>query len=667
MKCLIMKKFIAFILLFGLLIGFLMVNTFGDNTSNSKTIEDIVSNMTLDEKITQKIMPAFRYWQESNETEMKNVTSIRSDLEEYLKKYKFCGVDLYYMNTQNIEDTTRLTYQLQQIAINSSVGIPMLIYTDQEGGSVARVGGATITPGNMALGATQNINDVKQVGKIIGEELNALGINTNGAPVLDVNNNPNNPIIGRRSFSSNSLLVSKLGRAYCEGLHQGGVLSTGKHFPGHGDTDTDSHADVPVINKTLDELKQVELYPFYSNLDDLDCIMTAHIAVPKVDNSTGGINNKTISATMSHVIISDILRDQLGYTGVTISDALEMKAITLNFNESDALIRTFAAGVDIALQPFAVYSIKNESEAQSIIDDVKEAIQNHQYDLNESLINESVIRILKLKQKKGLLNLSQYQAPINDKVENTKKIVGSDKHHEVERGVADDSMTLIKNENQLPWSRYDNEKTLFLSQSESAESGFEFGVERLKSDGFLPRNYSYDVDYYSQYRNNSFSDIEVLLNEQTEFWREKLKNYDNVVVLTSIGSSSQNTLNSWETYIPKTILKVANEENKKVIIYSSGLPYDVANYPESKVIIAGYGSRGIDTTDPTAKFSYGPNIPALIDIIYGYAKPEGYLPVDVYKINLDGTYDTSEIIYPFGWRVKLPDLPIMKPEYKPKI
>jgi beta-N-acetylhexosaminidase len=609
-------------------------------------IDSIVSNMTLDEKITQKIMPAFRTWNESNESE-ENVTLMTPELESYLREYKFGGVILFGMNTNKIEDIVHLTYDYQRISVNSS-GIPMLICTDQEGGNVARIGGGTMTPGNMALGATQSYVDGKQAGLIIGEELKSLGINTDFAPVIDINTNSNNPVIGRRSFSSNSQLVSWMGGAFCDGLHSAGVLSTGKHFPGHGDTDTDSHSGLPVINKTLDQLNQSEFIPFTNNVANLDCIMTAHITLPNVDNSTGGLHNITLPVTLSYKILNEILRGQINYRGVIVTDAMEMSAIKDNFNESNALIRAFAADDDIVLQPFAVYSYSEENKTQRMINDVKEAIMTNKYNLTEKEIDESVKRILKLKQKQGIMNLSQYQQPVEDKVENAKKIVGSVKHHETERKISDDSITLLKNDkNQLPWKRTQEigEKTLFLSPLESSKNSIQFGINRLKNDNILSNNYNYDIEYYQ-------SDIDYYsLNDQISFWRDKLKDYDKIVLITLMNSTSQNTDNS----IPKIILKVAKEENKDTTLCSSGIPYDVANYREDvDVITACYGNRGHDVTDPSSSsLSYEPNIPSLIDVIFGYCKPEGYFPVDAYKINLDGSHDFNEIIYPFGWRVEI--------------
>jgi beta-N-acetylhexosaminidase len=403
-----MKKIVGlFFIVLCLIIVSLGFHIFNNSESEKTDIDAIVANMTLDEKITQKIMPAFRNWTESNESYGRNVTLITSELEVYLKKYKFGGVDLYGMNTASIENTTKLCYEFQKISINSS-GIPMLLCTDQEGGSVARIGGGTITTGNMALGATQSYEDGKQAGLIIGEELKSLGINTDFAPVVDINTNPNNPIIGKRSFSSNTELVSKMAESFTIGLHSGSVLSTGKHFPGHGDTDVDSHSSLPVINKTLEELNQNEFIPFKYNLNNLDCIMTAHIALPKIDNLTDGVNNITLPATLSYKVLTEILRNQMRYQGLIITDAMEMKAIQENFNESDSLIRAFAAGNDIVLQPFAIYSLSDESKVQRMIDDVKIAIENHQYNLTEEKVDESVKRILKQKQKQGIMNLSQY-------------------------------------------------------------------------------------------------------------------------------------------------------------------------------------------------------------------------------------------------------------------
>ena len=333
--------------------------------------DDYLSSMSTEDKISQMIMPAFRYYidEEGNWT---NVTEITDDIEAALEKHSFGGVILFGQNTPTNEGTTRLTDAMQKANAKGGDRPQLLITIDQEGGDVTRLGQGTVTPGNMALGAANDTALTKEAASIIGSELSAVGVNADFAPDVDVNNNPANPVIGVRSFSDDPQIVAEQGAAFVQALNEAGVISTLKHFPGHGDTDTDSHTGLPLINKRYDEIKQNELIPFRACIDaGTQMIMTAHIQYPQIETNTYQSKQTGediyLPATLSKTIITDILRSDMGYSGVVITDAMEMDAISKHFDKYDAAALAIEAGVDIMLMPVGTVTKADFEELDTYI------------------------------------------------------------------------------------------------------------------------------------------------------------------------------------------------------------------------------------------------------------------------------------------------------------
>ncbi|MBR1736022.1 MAG: hypothetical protein IJ736_03250, partial [Firmicutes bacterium] len=251
---------------------------------NANKAAEIVSKMTLEQKIAQMLMPAFRYWENNGKVE--GVPVLNDDMRNCIKNHGFGGVIVFSENIQGTEQTVRLIDDMQNASVSGG-NLPLLIAADQEGGRVARLATGTSMSGNMSLGALNDKRTAKEYAKIIGSELNAIGINVDFAPVMDVNNNPNNPVINIRSFSSDPNIVADMGEAFIEGLHEEGISTALKHFPGHGDTGTDSHTGLPCIDKTYDEIKKLELVPFKRGIEtNSDMIMTAHIQFPQIEKET---------------------------------------------------------------------------------------------------------------------------------------------------------------------------------------------------------------------------------------------------------------------------------------------------------------------------------------------------------------------------------------------
>ena len=310
------------------------------------------------------------------------------------------------------------------------------------------MGTGTALPGNMAVGATGSEDYAKKAGQIIGRELSSLGINCNFAPAVDVNNNPNNPVIGLRSFSDDPQTVAKLGVAMIEGMNEYNIATSAKHFLGHGDTATDSHVGLPVVDKSREELEKMELIPFRAAMAaGSDMFMTAHIIYPQIDN-TKVISEKngeevSIPATLSKKILTDLVRNDMKYDGILITDAMNMAGVSENFGQVEASIMAIQAGIDILLMPCQLYNLEELNDLDTIIDGIEQAVAEGK--ITEDRLNESCQRILSLKERRGILD---YDASKLTK-ENALAQVGSAENRAIEREMSTAAVTVVKNQNNV--------------------------------------------------------------------------------------------------------------------------------------------------------------------------------------------------------------------------
>ena len=355
------------------------------------------NDMSLDQKIGQMICLDFRFWNDGNS--QKPVTEINDEIRQVIAKYHIGCVILFAQNFVNKEQAAKLISDLQKAAIES--GNPSLIIAvDQEGGRVERFSFDRERLKNNADLKTSE--EAFEKGKFIAEELKKLGINCNLAPVVDINSNPLNPVINVRSFGNNADIVSEFGKKFLDGLHSQNIMGVAKHFPGHGDTSVDSHLELPKVNKTLEELEALEFKPFKTLIDSgVDMVMSAHIELPQVEPKKA-ISKKDgaqicIPATLSKVILKNILRDKLGFNGVIISDAMNMKAISEYFGEYESVKMAIKAGIDILLMPVILRSKDDFVKLERLINHIKDSINNGE--IPKENINKSVKRILKLKEK----------------------------------------------------------------------------------------------------------------------------------------------------------------------------------------------------------------------------------------------------------------------------
>lgn len=390
------KKFIIlFIFIITILTGCSNNKKVSNKDFEKLSIEEKVNykmdNLSIDEKIAQMLI-VYYIGDEYDE-----------NLSNIIKEVKPGGFILMSDNITTYDRTLNFVKGMQ----NDS-DIPMIISTDEEGGSVQRIKGirdisVTDIPYMYYLGQTKDKNLAYKVGEIIANELRTIGVNLTYAPVMDIYSNPNNTVIGKRSFGSDPNTVYDMATSLKNGIEDNLVNTCIKHFPGHGDTETDSHFETPIINKTLDELENSDLLPFIKSINDTNMIMVGHIALPKITNSS-------IPASLSKEIVTDLLKNKYNYKGLVITDALNMRSLTDNYSDKEIYTMAINAGVDLLLMP---------NGSKNAIKYIKEAIDDEEIDINT--INESVRKILTYKYSnikenyldKSYLNKNEYSNVLN--------------------------------------------------------------------------------------------------------------------------------------------------------------------------------------------------------------------------------------------------------------
>lgn len=368
-------------------------------------IDSLLADMTTEEMVGQVFMLACR-----NDEGGNPVRSASQGFGALVTAYKLGGVILFSENIDTVEQTTGLIADLQ-----AASPIPLFVAVDEEGGKVSRVGanpkmGATQFPPMAQVGAAGDPSLARDVGRVIAAELRALGFNMDMAPVADVHTNPKNPVIGDRAFSGDPQVAAGMVSAFVTGMQGEGVAAVVKHFPGHGDTDADTHTGAVSVTHDLDRLRAVELVPFAAGIDaGAYGVMTAHIQVPHVTGDD-------TPATLSPAILTDLLRDEMGFSGLILADALEMKAITGRYGSGEACVQSFLAGADILLMPASP-----QEACQGMLAAVEEGV------ISRERLLESVARILSVKYDLGLFSGEPLPDPHS--------VLGSEEHLAVARAV----------------------------------------------------------------------------------------------------------------------------------------------------------------------------------------------------------------------------------------
>ncbi|SDO18180.1 glycoside hydrolase family 3 protein [Alkalicoccus daliensis] len=551
-----------------------------------QVVDRALASLSEDEKIGQMMMPDFRHF------EGEEVTEMLPEIEDLVEEYHLGGVILFAENVVETEQTSRLVDDYQEAAEKFG----LLVTIDQEGGIVTRLQTGTHLPGNMALGATRSPALAEMAGDVIGAELSALGINTNLAPVVDVNNNPDNPVIGVRSFGEDPDLVAEMGMNYIAGLQQNGVAATAKHFPGHGDTAVDSHLGLPEVPHDMERLKEVELYPFQQAMDHgIDAIMTAHVTFPQIDGSKA-ISQKdgteiSIPATLSRTVLTDLMRDEMGYEGVVMTDAMNMNAITDHFGPVDASIRAINAGADIILMPVGL---------EEVFSGVREALSSGEIQQEE--IDQSVKRILTLKMERGIFKTEETLNQ-EEKAENALQVIGAEAHKAVEQEIADRSITMVKNEDVLPISMESDEEIVVV------------GTSFIGSLAGALQNYHENVTTIT------LSSGQTAL---TSSQQELIEEAGQVI----IGSYTFNVAGRSPENAAMQVFHQILDLKEDVIGVGIRNPYDIMGYQDVDGYLTQYGFRD-------ASFA------ATASVIFGENNPTGALPVTIPD-------HENGVLYPFG-------------------
>ncbi|MFZ0368047.1 MAG: beta-N-acetylhexosaminidase [Halobacillus sp.] len=327
-----------------------------------------VSDMTLNEKIGQMVIAGL------------DGTSLNVPDKQLMTKYHVGGFIYYADNLETQQQSINFVNDVK--AANETNKLPLFISVDQEGGRVARLPGVETTPTSKAIGEKNDPSYAYSIGQTLGRQLDSMGFNLDYAPVLDVNSNPDNPVIGDRSFGDNAAIVSKMGIQTMKGIQSQNIIPVVKHFPGHGDTNVDSHISLPTVDKSLSQLEELELVPFEKAINNgADVVMVAHILMEQLDS--------TYPASMSEKVISEILRDQLDFNGVIMSDDMTMGAIANNYGIGESAVKSVQAGSDIVL---VAHGNQNAIDA---IKAIKTAVNDGR--ISERSINQSVQRIINLK------------------------------------------------------------------------------------------------------------------------------------------------------------------------------------------------------------------------------------------------------------------------------
>jgi beta-N-acetylhexosaminidase len=531
---------------------------------NDPWVETTLSGMSVEEKAGQVVFPHSygRYMSEDSPQYQRMMRLVQ--------EYKVGGV-LFFLSS--VYDQAVITNKLQEVS-----RIPLLVGCDFERGVAQRAIEATMFPYNMGIGAADDISMTYQMGKIIAKEGRALGVHQNYAPVADVNNNPLNPIINVRSFGEDVSLVTRHSNAFLRGVQDGGMIATTKHFPGHGNTASDSHLELPSIIGSRDELNMIEFPPFSSNINEgvMSC-MIAHLHVTAIDQE------EVLPSTLSKGIINGLLKEEMGFHGLVVTDAMNMHAITKNYNTADATVRAFLAGNDAILFP---------DSAEVSIDAIIEAVRNGI--ITEERLDESVRKILLAKKYAGLdtNRLIDIQAIAG--------IIGIQEHRYAALQLARKSITLLDNsKGYLPVSNTERILNISLLDNDNERLDNLFVNEIRKRSPLAGFKVLYPSSHGDDYLNAL----------------EEAGKYDKIIVSVylKVRAFHDNLgLNTQQAEFIKHLIS----RGKKIIFASHGNPYIISLFPEISTYICNYGDAEVSET-------------ALAEALFGETDISGKLPVSI--------------------------------------
>jgi beta-N-acetylhexosaminidase len=540
---------------------------------NEDDLRSLVSQMPLADKIGQMMMVGFQGQSLAEPPELSTLISA----------YYIGGILLLESNAHDPQQVAQLVTEAQDLSAQTGSHIPLFVAINHEGGIVVRITeGVTGFPGNMAIAATGRPDYAYTAAVLAARELRAMGINMNLAPVLDVNDNPLNPIIGVRSFGESPDLVGRLGKETIRGLQQSGIVAVGKHFPGHGSTVVDSHVGLPLIDKPVSELERVELLPYQMAIEEgVEAIMTAHVVVPAWEPVPN------LPASLSAHILSGVLRDRMRFEGIIMTDSLDMGAITTGWGQAQAAVEAVKAGADV------VISVGSFDDQVAIYQALFTAVQSGE--IAPVRVDESVLRILRVKYKYGLFEWKP-NADLG--------IVGSEEHQMVADEMALAAITLFKDDANLVPLPQGTQRLLILSPDELPPADFGEGTllaQELRQQGFDVTELVFNLDQ-SDSRDAVFADALTAASEHDVVifgeW-ELVKRYVN-----------------WSDQWQETLISALLRSGKPVIVIAWHDPGAIIRVAQIPTFIIAYGN----TTG---------QVRAVAKIITGQATPQGHLPLTI--------------------------------------
>ena len=537
-------------------------------------VADTLAKMTIDEKVGQMIIPSL------TPNFMNNASESFVEIARNIQKFHVGG---YHAFGGDPMEVASLLNRMQKLA-----KVPLLITADLEGGPGYQFRGATRLPRAMVMGATGDEQLAYAAGKLTALEGRAMGIAVNFYPVVDVNNNPRNPIINIRSFGEDPALVSRMAAAYIRGAQENGEIATAKHFPGHGDTTQDSHLEMAIIDVSRERLEQVELPPFRAAIEaGVGAVMTAHIALPQVNPE------KDVPSTLSRMVNTDVLRGELGFQGLLFTDAMTMRGVAARFTPEEATVRAVQAGADIVLHPPSVEKSFNA---------LKAAVETGEIPLER--IETSVRRILQWKQKMGL-----DKNRLAD-LEKIPEIVGSPAHLDTARTIMERGVTLVRDERRVLPLKTDPAQTVLCLNVLDSRNGWREGTPGRVFCSEIARRH-----------NNT---LEVAIDDSTPKEAleilKKLARASDVIVAGGFVrvASYRGTIDLTDSQID--LLRALSKLERPFVFALFGSPYLLPHVPE----LPNY----------TLAFEYTPDAErAVVRAIWGEVPFTGKLP-----ISLPGTY-----------------------------
>ncbi|WP_328747651.1 glycoside hydrolase family 3 protein [Streptomyces sp. NBC_00285] len=566
-----------------------------DDKQDDKKLRSLIARMTLPEKVGQLFVMRV-YGHSATAPDQADIDANLQEIgvrtaAEMIAKYRVGGI-IYFTwahNTRDPHQIADLSDGIQRASLRQPRGLPVVISTDQEHGIVCRVGApATLFPGAMAIGAGGSRTDARVLGQVAGQELRAVGIRQNYSPVADVNVNPANPVIGVRSFGAEPQAVAGLVAAEVRGYQGAGVAATAKHFPGHGDTAVDSHYGFPVITHSRELWEKLDAVPFRAAIRaGIDSVMTAHIQFPALDPSGD-------PATLSHPILTGILRGELGYDGAVVTDSLGMEGVRQKYGDDRVPVLALKAGVDQLLNPPSLDVAWNA---------VLRAVQDGE--LTEARLDESILRILRLKAR-----LRLFEAPYVGQGGVT-RTVGTPAHLAAADRIAGRTTTLLVNEKRLlPLSRRTHRKLLVVGADPASPSGTTGPPTGVLAAALTELGFT-----------------------ATALSTGTAPSADTVA--RAVGAARQADAVIVGTYnitpAQQALVEQLVATGRPVVAVAIRNPYDVAHLPTVPACLASYSWTDVE-------------LRAAARVIAGRTAPHGKLPVPVQQVD-----DPAKVLYPVGY------------------